>query len=63
MVRDFYKILNEVNSMEIPDGLNLPDSYSQLVSEMKNSQYDARTFAMMLRAMVCYTLEKISQFL
>lgn len=57
MVRDFYKILDEVNSMEIPDGLKLPDSFSQLIAEMKNNQYDARTFAIMLRAMVCHILK------
>lgn len=53
LVRDFYKILNQVNTEEIPAGLKLPDSFNQLVSEMKNNQYDARTFAFMLRAMVC----------
>lgn len=53
LVRDFYKILNQVNTEEIPHGLKLPDSFSQLVSEMKNNQYDATTFAFMLRAMVC----------
>ncbi|XP_018858190.2 probable galacturonosyltransferase 14 [Juglans regia] len=43
-VRDFYKILNQVNTEEIPHG--------QLVYEMKISQYDASTFAFKLRAMV-----------
>ena len=52
LVKDFYKILNQVNTEEIPGGLKLPDSFSQLVSEMKNNQYDAKTFAFMLRAMV-----------
>lgn len=52
LVKDFYKILNQVNHEEIPDGLKLPDSYNQLVSEMKSNQYDAKTFAFMLRAMV-----------
>lgn len=52
LVRDFYKILNQVNTEEIPHGLKLPDSFSQLVSEMKNNQYDATTFAFMLRAMM-----------
>ncbi|XVE83708.1 hypothetical protein DITRI_Ditri16bG0108500 [Diplodiscus trichospermus] len=52
LVKDFYKILNQVNTEEIPDGLKLPDSFSQLVSEMKNDQYDAKTFAFMLRAMM-----------
>lgn len=54
LVRDFYKILNQVNTEEIPADLKLPDSFNKLVSEMKNNQYDARTFAFMLRAMVCY---------
>ena len=53
LVREFYTILNQVNTEEIPHGLKLPDSFSQLVSEMKNNQYDARNFAFVLRAMVC----------
>ncbi|XP_038696388.1 probable galacturonosyltransferase 14 isoform X2 [Tripterygium wilfordii] len=52
LVRDFYKILNQVNTEKIPDGLKPPDSFSQLVSEMKNNQYDARTFAFMIRGMM-----------
>ncbi|KAF2283586.1 hypothetical protein GH714_012083 [Hevea brasiliensis] len=52
LVKDFYKILNQVNKEEIPDGLKLPDSYNQLVSEIKSNQYDAKTFAFMLRAML-----------
>lgn len=56
LVRDFYKILNQVNTEELPTDLKLPDSFSQLVTEMKNNQYDARTFGVMLRAMVRYML-------
>ncbi|KAG5226986.1 glycosyl transferase family protein [Salix suchowensis] len=52
LVKDFYKILNQVKNEEIPDGVKLPASFSHLVSEMKNNQYDARTFAFMLRAMM-----------
>ena len=52
LVRDFYKILNEVKAGEIPPDLQLPDSFDQLVSDMKNNQYDAKTFAFMLRGMV-----------
>jgi len=52
LVRDFYKILNEVKAGEIPPDLKLPDSFDQLVSDMKNNQYDAKTFAIMLRGMV-----------
>lgn len=57
LVSDFYKILNQVKTEEIPDGLKLPDSFTQLVSEMQSNQYDAKTFALMLKAMVCLVLE------
>ena len=53
LVKDFYKILNQVNKEEIPDDLKFPDSFNQLVTEMKSNQYEAKTFAFMLRAMVC----------
>lgn len=56
LVKDFYKILNQVKTEEIPDGLKPPDSFSHLVSEMKSNQYDAKTFAFMLKAMVCFKL-------
>lgn len=56
LVKDFYKILNQVSTEDIPAGLKLPDSYSQLVTEMKNNQYDAKTFGFMLRAMVSFKL-------
>ncbi|KAK8687995.1 hypothetical protein V6N13_086784 [Hibiscus sabdariffa] len=52
LVKDFYKVLNQVMTEEIPDGLKLPNSFSQLVSELKNNQYDAKTFAFSLRAMM-----------
>eukprot|EP00268_Persea_americana_P060534 TRINITY_DN7550_c0_g2_i2.p1 TRINITY_DN7550_c0_g2~~TRINITY_DN7550_c0_g2_i2.p1 ORF type:complete len:533 (-),score=87.29 TRINITY_DN7550_c0_g2_i2:592-2190(-) len=52
LVRDFYKILNQVKSEEIPDGLKLPTSFDELVSEMKTNQYDAKTFAIELKAMM-----------
>ncbi|KAI3439502.1 Hexosyltransferase [Psidium guajava] len=52
LVRDFQKILNEVKSADIPDNLKLPDSFDQLVLETQNNQYDARTLALMLRAMM-----------
>lgn len=54
LVRDFYKILNEVKAGEIPPDLKLPDSFDQLVTDMKNNQYDAKTFAFMLRGTVSY---------
>ncbi|XP_009789619.1 probable galacturonosyltransferase 14 isoform X2 [Nicotiana sylvestris] len=52
LVKDFVKILNQVNSEEVPAGLKLPESYSQLVSEMKNNKYSAKEFALMLKGMM-----------
>nr|DAD34987.1 TPA_asm: hypothetical protein HUJ06_005627 [Nelumbo nucifera] len=52
LVKDLYKILNQVSSEEIPADLKLPESFSELVSEMKNNQYDAKTFAIKLKAMM-----------
>lgn len=62
LVKEFYKILNQVKSEEIPDGLKLPASFSHLVSDMKNNQYDARTFAFMLRAMVSFSSYSIIDY-
>lgn len=53
LVSEFYKVFNQVSTEEIPDGLKLPDSFSQLVSEMKDNRHDAKTFAFILKAMVC----------
>ncbi|KAL8160965.1 hypothetical protein V2J09_012454 [Rumex salicifolius] len=52
LVRDFHKILNQVRTEELPPGIKLPESYNQLVSVMKNSHYDAKTFAVILKAMM-----------
>ncbi|GAB4827597.1 hypothetical protein Ancab_034480 [Ancistrocladus abbreviatus] len=54
LVRDIHMILSQVNPGEIPPGLNLPELFSQLVSDMKSNQYDAKTFAFMLKAMVAF---------
>ncbi|KAF5957543.1 hypothetical protein HYC85_004768 [Camellia sinensis] len=52
LVNDFYKVLNQVGTDEIPDGLKLPESFSQLVSEMKNNKYNAKDFALILKGMM-----------
>ncbi|PIM99446.1 hypothetical protein CDL12_28065 [Handroanthus impetiginosus] len=51
LVKDFAKILNQVNAEKIPDGLKLPDSFSQLVSEMKKNKYSSKEFALILKGM------------
>ncbi|XP_043706559.1 probable galacturonosyltransferase 14 [Telopea speciosissima] len=52
LVKGLYKIFNHVKAEQIPADMKLPESFSQLVSEMKNSHYDAKTFAMKLKAMM-----------
>ncbi|XP_010923584.1 probable galacturonosyltransferase 13 isoform X1 [Elaeis guineensis] len=47
---NLYKILDQLNSEEIPPGLKLPESFSEFLSEMKNNQYDAKSFAIRLKA-------------
>ncbi|KAK6129305.1 hypothetical protein DH2020_037014 [Rehmannia glutinosa] len=51
LVKDFVKILNQVNSEKVPDGLKLPDSFNQLVSEMKN-KYSSKEFALIMKGMM-----------
>ncbi|MQL85679.1 hypothetical protein Taro_018194 [Colocasia esculenta] len=51
LVRELYKILNQVNSEETPDSLKLPESFAELISEIKNMHYDTKTFAIRLKAM------------
>ncbi|KAG6529673.1 probable galacturonosyltransferase 13 [Zingiber officinale] len=50
VVKDLSKLLEQVNSEEIPDGLKLPESFNEFLSDMKNNQYDAKTFALRLKA-------------
>ncbi|CAN4081686.1 unnamed protein product [Withania somnifera] len=52
LVKDFVKILNQVNSEEVPAGLKLPESYGQLVSEVKNNKHSTKEFALMLKGMM-----------
>ncbi|XP_047314756.1 probable galacturonosyltransferase 13 [Impatiens glandulifera] len=52
LVRDLHKILNQVGTEEIPDSLKLPESYSQLVLELKKKKYNAKEFSMILKGMM-----------
>ncbi|XP_068654163.1 probable galacturonosyltransferase 13 [Aristolochia californica] len=52
LVQDLYEILNQVNLEETPDGLKLPASFNDFVEDMKNNQYNAKTFAIRLKAMI-----------
>ncbi|VFQ58481.1 unnamed protein product [Cuscuta campestris] len=52
LVKDFVKVLNQVRSEEVPADLKLPDSFSQLVSEMKNNKHNAKEFVLILKGMM-----------
>lgn len=52
LVKDFAKILNQVNSEEVPARLKLPESFRQLASEMKNNKYNAKEFVFILKGMM-----------
>ncbi|GFZ19263.1 galacturonosyltransferase 14 [Actinidia rufa] len=52
LVKEFYKILNQVSTEEIPENLKLPESFNQLVSEMKNKKYIAKDFVLILKGMM-----------
>ncbi|KAL0343826.1 UNVERIFIED_CONTAM: putative galacturonosyltransferase 14 [Sesamum angustifolium] len=52
LVKDLVKILNQVNSEKVQAGLKLPDSFSQLVSEMKNNKFSSKEFGLILKGMM-----------
>lgn len=46
-------VLEQVNSEEVPDDLQLPENFEQLISEMKSNKYKAKEFGLILKGMVC----------
>jgi alpha-1,4-galacturonosyltransferase len=52
LVRDLTKILDQVSSVEIPDGPQVPESFSQLLSEMKSNKYSSKDFALVMKGMM-----------
>lgn len=52
LARDFYKVLNQVSAEEIPKGLKLPESFAQLITDMKNKNYNTKEFALILKGMM-----------
>lgn len=50
LIRDLYEILSQVDSKEALAEVKLPGSFSEFLSEMKNNQYDIKTFAVFLKA-------------
>ncbi|KAJ6823724.1 putative galacturonosyltransferase 13 [Iris pallida] len=61
LVRDLYKVLDQVNSEGISISEKVPQSFTEFVSEMKNNQYDAKTFAVRLKAMMEYMNKEVKR--
>ncbi|KAI3704727.1 hypothetical protein L1987_74954 [Smallanthus sonchifolius] len=52
LVKDFYSILNQVNTEQVPADLKIPDNFTQLVSELNSNTYSAKDFAIILKGMM-----------
>lgn len=52
LVRDLYVMLDEVNSEEAPLDLKVPETFDEFIWDMKNNDYDLRSFAFKLKATV-----------
>ncbi|GLJ41645.1 hypothetical protein SUGI_0861950 [Cryptomeria japonica] len=50
-IKDMYEVF-KVSRQAPPGGLLVPDSYADLVDDLKKSGYDIRTFAIKLKAMI-----------
>lgn len=47
-------MLDEINSEEVPVDLKVPDSFDEFIWDMKNNDYDLRSFAFRLKATVSF---------
>jgi galacturonosyltransferase 12/13/14/15 len=52
LVRDLYVMLDKVNSEEAPLDLKVPETFDEFIWDMKNNDYDLRSFAFKLKATV-----------
>lgn len=53
-MKDLYKMLDRAKLEEVPAGWKIPESYHEFVADVKSSKYDAKTFALRLKAMVMF---------
>ncbi|KAH9299189.1 hypothetical protein KI387_030871, partial [Taxus chinensis] len=51
MAADVFGVLLQTNNKALPKGMTIPESFNDLVAEMKNHHYNAKTFALKLKAM------------
>lgn len=50
---EIYQFLMQANNEALPEGLTVPESFSDLMADMRANPYDAKTFALKMKAMVC----------
>eukprot|EP01018_Ginkgo_biloba_P035282 Gb_33416 [translate_table: standard] len=58
MARELFGVLEQESDKALPDGISVPESFNELVADMKTNQYDAKTFALKMKAMVEQLEEK-----
>ena len=46
-------MLTQTASEALPEGMNIPESFEELIAEVKAKTLDTHTFVLKLRAMVC----------
>ncbi|GJN30686.1 hypothetical protein PR202_gb19014 [Eleusine coracana subsp. coracana] len=59
LVQDLYRIFDQVNNQEFPSDTKLPESFRDFLLEMKDNHYDARMFAVRLKATLFPNLDKV----
>ena len=52
LVRDLYRMLDEINSEEVPVDLKVAESFDDFIWDTKNNDYDLKSFALRLKATV-----------
>ncbi|GLJ47422.1 hypothetical protein SUGI_1000800 [Cryptomeria japonica] len=58
MAADVFGVLLQASSKALPKGMTIPESFNDLVAEMRTQHYNAKTFAIKLKAMVEHLEEK-----
>lgn len=52
LVRDLYRMLDEINSEDAPVDLKVAESFDDFIWDTKNNDYDLKSFALRLKATV-----------
>eukprot|EP01018_Ginkgo_biloba_P010170 Gb_31044 [translate_table: standard] len=50
--KEISRLLLQASNEELPEGLKVPESFNDLIADMKNTHHDAKTLAFKIKAMV-----------